>query len=418
MVTTQAMISGIDKQIDVVTQETAALEKLQRGIQQDVARIDDELAQGWAQLAETLIPVLDTGVLDRAAALLRLPTIRSAVVEEQLRKTVADARNRYAKAIADPLYVNREAIANEVAIRTAEVDDASKPLEDSTRALESEPYFEELLQYRYGTEEYNVRFYQMLYYTHWKHADLIVEKHGARMKADDFKTIAVKYVDEKAALRSLLSVKQSQKDKLAAAVAAERLVKELEDAIQNAAPRALASVRGRVREHLVPLDDNDVGALFVAVPDVDLAFRRVVGLKKKHEYLTALVQEQVRGPLADLGNMRHKLFADRTKLSRPKNWNRQWSQQDYDRRFNNDRAGKWRKRRERIQDTRTHIVEYHHYDRWSPGSDLLWWDLMTDGRIDGNFIDEVRERPRPYVHHSQPVATFDDRDRNDFADVS
>lgn len=420
MVSTQQMIAGLDRQVQLATNEVAALEKLQRGISQDVARIDDELAQAWVQLTEVLVPALDAAVLDRASALLRLPAIRGNVVEESLRQTVANNRQRLVKAGNDPSYVNREAVANEAAIRINEVEEAMKPLAESTRELEYEKYFEELLQYRYGTPEYGVRFWQALYYTHWKHADLVVEKHGARMKAQDFKDIAAKYVEEKAALRSLEAVKQSQKEKLKAAQAAEALVHELHSSIEQAVPRALASVRGRVREHLMPLDDATMAELLEGVPDADLAYRRVIGMKKKKEYLTALVQQQLKQPLSDLNAMRNKLMHDRAKLSRPKNWSRSWSQHDYDRRFGTDRSEKWRKRRDRIHDTRTHIVEYHHYDRWSPASDLLWWDLMTDGRIDGNFIDEVRDRPQPYVHHShQPVATFDaDDHRDNFADVS
>ena len=208
MVSTQQMLSGIDSQIENVTAEAAALERLQRGISQDVARIDDELAQGWSHLAEVLVPTLDVAVLDRASALLRLPAIRGNVIEEGVRQTVASTRQRLAKAGNDPVYVNREAVANEAAIRIAEVEEAMKPLADSTSALEQERYYEELLQYRYGTPEYGVKFWQSLYYTHWKHADIVFEKHAVRMRAADFKEIAAKYVEEKTALRSLEAVKQ------------------------------------------------------------------------------------------------------------------------------------------------------------------------------------------------------------------
>ena len=420
MVTTQKMIAALDRQMTLANSEVSALERLQRGIAQDLARIDGELDAAWQRLTETVLPSLDPAVLDRAAALLRLAPLQSATVEQQLRGIIASAQQRYARVVNDPSYVNRETIINEASIRTAEVEEALRPLVESTSSLEQEPYFSELLQYRYGTDEYAVRFWQLSYYTHWKHAELIIEKHGQRMKSTDFAGIAARYVDEKNAQRSLESVRQSQRDKLRAVDAAVAAVNDADDAAKNAVPRMLASLRGRVREHLAPLDVKDVAALVVGAGDIDLAWRRVVGLKKKQEYLTALSREQLRGPLNDINALRSKLQRDRAKLARPKNLHRQWSQHDYDRRFGVDRSGKWSKRRDRIEDARTHIVRYEAYDRWDPYSDILWWDLMTDGRIDGNFIDEVRERPTQYVFQSQQhAAAIDVDDRNDsFADVS
>jgi hypothetical protein len=35
------------------------------------------------------------------------------------------------------------------------------------------------------------------------------------------------------------------------------------------------------------------------------------------------------------------------------------------------------------------VYVFDRYDRGRFVDDFLWWDLMTDGRLDGNFIPEV-----------------------------
>lgn len=411
--TTAQMIQGIEGQVAAARVEATELERLQRGIEADVAKIDAEIDKAWTQLAETLIPAWDPAVFNRASTLLRLAPIAAAPIERRLQEHLVKAQETLQKLSSNLLVSDRENQVNVAQIRLAEIDEAVQPLQTSTTTLEDEPYFEELLAYRYGTEAYAVKFFQLLYYAHWKHADLVVEKHGKRLKVDSFADLAAKYVDEKTALKELLDGRHALNQRLALVQERARQVEEVQASITQAQPRTLALVRARVREHLAPLPDADVAALLGSLPDVDLAWRRIAGLKKKKEYLAALAAEQVKAPLAELQAFRTKLVADANKLQRPKNASRVWGAADWERRFGNDRVPKWQKRRERIQYTRQHIVEFHHYDRWNPVGDLLWWDVMSDGQLDGNFISEVRARPHHHVHHHH-----DDVGGSTFADVS
>lgn len=414
-VSTAALISGIDRTIDDVNQETSAIEKLQRGVSADMMRIDDEVDQAWKQLTETLLPSLDKAAFDTAAQILRLPSIAADTVSKRVAETITQNQNRLKKLTSDDLFVNGEAITNEISIKRAEIDEAIANVRAGYADLEGAPLFEELLAYRYGTPEYQVRFWQLSYYNHWKHADLIVERFGARYKAANFAEIAARYVDEKSAWNELVKTKSVLDARQAAVDQVVRDAATAKDAIDNAGPRALTSARGRVREHLSALDDNDVARLLAPHPAAELAFRRIAGLKKKKEYLKALQDQQLKTSLTDLDAMRRKLYADRQKLNRPKNLHRSWTDDEYRRRFGVDRRPKWQKRRERWEQTRTTVVHFHDYDRWSPTSDLLWWDVMSDGRLDGNFIDEVRSRPSTHHVHHTPVV---DTDVDTFRDVS
>ena len=46
-------------------------------------------------------------------------------------------------------------------------------------------------------------------------------------------------------------------------------------------------------------------------------------------------------------------------------------------------------RRERFWRQYDRVATYDRYDRYDFAADMLWWDVMTDGRLDGNFIPEV-----------------------------
>ncbi len=81
----------------------------------------------------------------------------------------------------------------------------------------------------------------------------------------------------------------------------------------------------------------------------------------------------------------------------PKKQGFRMTQEEFDRRFR-DRNDAWNKRWQRYDTTRSQIIVYERYDTYDPVADVIWWDIMTDGRLDGNFI--------PEVHHHHDVHGF------------
>jgi hypothetical protein len=410
-VTNRQMLERVESRLQQIALEEAALHKLQRSVGADTARQDQELEGAFDHLAGILVPALDAARLDAVSRALHLPGV-SAAVAAQMRHTILfRATQRRDQLVADPRVQNAEAIDNEVAIRLAELQEAAAPLETSTRSLENEPLFLELLAHRYGTPEYVVRFWQLSYYKHWKHADLIVEAHAARSQRDTFAGIAARYVEERAALDELRRGMGVQQGRRAEVKALQQELADCERTIADVDSTVLGTLRTRVKDHLKPLDDAALTSLMAADPAADLAVKRILGVKKKKTYLGALESEQIKASLRDLGTMKGKLARTRTKLGRPKNRSATYTVAAAERMVGADRSDRWHKRRQRIDEARTRIVEFHHYDRWNPVSDLLWWDVMTDGRLDGDFIPEVRARG-PRVHQQQ-VAQHRDEWRND-----
>lgn len=412
-VANRQLLERVESRMQQISMEETALHKLQRGLGADTARQDQELEGAWDHLAEVLAPRLDAGLLDRLAAGLHLPTVRAEAVAALRHQTLARAANRRTALLADPRLQQAENIENEVSIRLAELKEAASPLETSTRALENEPLFMELLAHRYGTPEYAVRFWQVSFYKHWKHGDLIVEAHQARLKRDTFAAIGALYVRERAALDELRQSINAQQGRLAELKALRDELTAASTTIDSIDDTTLKAVRTRLKDHVKPLDEASLAGLMAFDEGAALAVKRILGVQKKKTYLGALDQEQVKTSLHELGVMKQKLGRTRTKLGRSKNQHKTWTRAEAERMVGADRSDRWHKRRQRIDEARTRIVEFHRYDRWDPVRDLLWWDVMTDGRLDGNFIPEVRDHRDHVHHHHQEVASHRDHWQND-----
>jgi hypothetical protein len=176
----------------------------------------------------------------------------------------------------------------------------------------------------------------------------------------------------------------------------------------------LQAVRTRVVDHLRPLDEATLVAMFASHDEGLLACKRIIGIGKKKAYLSSLEQEQVKAGLEEMQATSAKLARTRTKLTRSKYFNVPWPDAEVQRLVGPDRRERWGKRRERMGQTRTHIVEFHHYERWNPAADFLWWDVMSDGRLDGNFIPEVRARGPVHQAFVPDVSPTDWRDDRSF----
>jgi hypothetical protein len=404
-VSNRQLLERVESRMQQITIEEAALHKLQRTLGADTARQDEELEGAWDHLAEVLVPRLDVAGLDRLAAGLHLPAIHGQAVATLRHQTLARAAHRRTALLADPRLQQAEAIENEVSIRLAELNEAAAPLQTSTRALENEPLYMELLAHRYGTPEYAVRFWQMSFYKHWKHADIIVEVYGPRLKRESFADIVALYVRERAALDELRQNISAQQGRVAEIKALRDELAVCETTVATIDGTTLKAVRTRVKDHVKPLDEASLTGLVAFDAGAALAVKRILGVQKKKTYLGAIDQEQVKTSLNDLGVMKQKLGRTRTKLGRSKYQYKTWTRAEAERMVGPDRSDRWHKRRQKIDEARTRIVEFHHYDRWDPVRDMLWWDVMTDGRLDGNFIPEVRDHHHHAHHHHQEVAS-------------
>lgn len=400
----------INERRNAIATEVMQLERFQRHAEHDAARLSGALEDAWVTLAATVVPILDGTGLDQVAQALHLRAIGAAQVRARLQTTHQQLADRLRRAEQNPLYVEREGALNAAAIQKAELTSAYAPLLESTGALEAEPLFVELVDQRYDTPDYAVKFWQVSYYRHWKHGDLIVEKHGARYGVETFGALAVKYLAEREARDTLHAQLRGVREQTRAIGHAINDVDTLRQQLQDVPATVLTDTRRRVREHLKDLPEAEVFKLLQHSPASTLAYKRVIGLQKQMDYLRELARE-TRAPIQALRTQSNKLHRKAAKMMRTKNYSRTFSRHEVDRTVGVDKSASWAKRRQRLHETRTRVVEFHHYDRYDPMRDLLWWDYMSDGRLDGRFFDEVSARPhRPSVPRSAPDPSGHDID--------
>lgn len=413
-----AQIEGRRAEVEA---ELQALMRLQRTVSADIAKVDAEVEPAWDTFTAIAVPDLERRSLEAVARRVHLTALSPDEVYARRERTRVAAEQRLAALRADPRVVEHDTRTNALDIQILELDEAIAPLEASVRVLEMEPMFPELLAHRYGSDEYAIRFWQLNYYKHWKHGDLIVEVHGPRLKQVDFKGIVGIYLDEKRSLETLQGERRRRReekkaiaDLLAAKAEVEALLGDLDGA-------ALKAVRTRLKEYLRAVPPADVFRLFADDDASTIAFKRVAGTARKRDYLRALDDEQLKGTIGELRTMKGKYDRTRAKMLRPKNSHVRWSNDQVQRMLGRPRGDKWQKRRSHWNDARERVVGFHHYDRYDPVGQLLWWDVMTDGQLDGNFISEVRERgPVRYTAStsSPTLHSSDDWRGDDLADVS
>lgn len=390
----------ISMRIRDVEVERTQLYRLQRGVDGDARKQAAELEPAWDLLVGVLLPDLLPATLQALVARIPVTALSPAAVAERRIKMFTDAQNRLQNLLADLRVQNAASLVNAIEIKRAELDDNIAPLQASVRLLEDEQMFHELLTWRYGTPEYGVKFWQVAYYRHWKHGDILVEKHGPRLNKADFGGIVSRYLDEKQALATFNAERAKLQEEHKQITSLLQQVQETQALLADVDGVVLKNARTRLKEYLRVLSDKDLFRILQSDEAATLAYKRVVGIGKKQHYLEALNSEQIKASIAELDASEEKLRRNLRKLLRSKYDLQTFSPGEVQRMAGPERTAKWQKRRKHYEETRSTVVEFHHYDRYDPLRDWLWWDVMSDGRLDGNFISEVREHgPSSYSHH-------------------
>ncbi len=415
------IVDAARRQNKLLRDEVLELGRLDAAHRRALAAVDAEEAAAWENLVEVIVPALDEAALEALSRRLGLPAIGPA----QVRQRAAEERARDDQAIrevdADPDSARAVDVQNEIAIEVDELDRQIAPLKEGVRALQDDRHFGELLSKGYGTPDYTVPYWTLSYYRHWKHGDLLIEQHGPRWRVKDFAALRAKYGEQTAALATLADARKTLRARGAAVEALLRRRADAVRSIETSAPRHLGDVRARVRAHIEPLDDERLVSLVARDEATRTTAARIAGVRAKRRYLQKMHEELVAAPREAIKRAIQKNESDAAKLSRPKNRNRSMAQSDFDRRFS-DKRPTWEKRRRRYEDASNQVVVFHDYSRWNPVGDILWWDLMTDGRIDGDFIPEVQHHHATHGHYDRAATavaqeqSFTSSDR--FSDAS
>ncbi len=158
-------------------------------------------------------------------------------------------------------------------------------------------------------------------------------------------------------------------------------------------------VQEAIAEYCTLNDKQTIARLFASVAadspqkqaPLESAYKQFDGTEHQIEYLRAL-----RGKVTDDTNVlvqKSTTLAEETRryTADPHRFrNKRWTNDQFAKKFKRDTT-RYDRSIHRYNRTGTVIYGFDDYNRISPFEEFLWWDVMSDGGLDGNFITEVQE---------------------------
>lgn len=340
------------------------------------------------ELVEVNLPTLDQATLDAVERFTGYGRFRGVDIAAHLVREREQLTQRIAAITADERFIRRQELldptAGELTLRAAQVRDELALIESGIQRYEQEPGFTDLYRRGYRTAGYRQSVLTLQYYKDWKRGDEITEKFGCKA-----------FSEVRAGYEHLLRGREVCRQKLHGieqeTQRVRQLITELNTAHQRLGdlPKAvLGDFRRMLREHLAFADRGQLFQWAGGERVREALLKRLAGIEKQMEYTQAMVDHRLEEERCHLTAHLTKLEQKIAKYSRPKYANA-W--------LNPREAQAWlRNPRERLEAQRARfwrqydrVATYDRYDRYDFAADLLWWDVMTDGQIDGDFIPEV-----------------------------
>ena len=337
------------------------------------------------QLADAVLPDLSPASFRELSAKLGMPELTGILQHSRDRETRIDAR--VAAIEESEAYKTRASVRGRAELQLEEV----RPLFDlalnDLRYLQSLPRLRDMVERGYDTVKYPhkswTRFFKREYLQDWRRADEIC----ALLKISSFSEVTTRYRDRQeqsevlgrtvhdgeAKLKEIADL-EGERDHLLAERAAQP------DAIRLEAGKRIGSI----------LKSNTKLIEQLGFPQtLQGRIREIDGMEHQVDYLQELrVQierdaSQVQERAAKLRDERDRYHSDLYRYR-----NKQFSNDQFEKRFRRD--GRYDKLYSRYERTGNTVYVFNDYNRVSSLNDFLWWDVMTDGRLDGNFIPEVQ----------------------------
>lgn len=354
----------------------------------------ERLKEAQAQLADASLPggVTPESVQALSEAL-GAPALLWGFNEVQERgKKVAE---RLGQLAADPQFAERDIRKLRLETELREVEPLLNEAKRELSKLTQPSGVLELIQRQWGTPSYPhrgiFRFFSGEYLRDWKNADAAVAATGSKDFAELAHRIADRQEQTKVLGERVGRLKSEQQAIEALIWESEKLAAEQADLPKQARARvgedlaAYAGVRGTDK-----------------LPDPEAAKRAALaidGITHQIKYLEE-TQNKLEEDLTGLLERSSKLREEKLRYAsdRYRYRNKSFSQNQWDKRFG--RAGRYQRVGDRYERVTEVVYVYDDYYRPSLLEEFLWWDVITDGRIDGNFIPEVAEYRQVHPDYS------------------
>ena len=383
--------------------------ELMRRHQARRAEVAQRYQHALDELLAALLPALTPEALQRAAQLTGYTPLQQPAVLGDLEAERTRLAARITQIEADHRFIHREFLrAPRIGKLTREVDELLEHRAPFVSFLQqcAHPRIDHLIASGYGTTEYKVPFWRLSYYSDWEAADHIMALFPEKTFAD----VHADYVKAQSTVGVFDGRLAELYAEIAAGAALELECQRAKEAFASVDQRHLQRARHYLGRHVIDCGLRVLGQHLAADPNVEIFAKRVSGLNHKLTYLDQLAETHLVKTEQELKALLQKIEREMQKYQRPKHFHARFPAAAYQQRFR-PRGQRYAKGWQRYQHASDTVYVFDRYERASLVHDFLWWDLMTDGRIDGDFLPEVMEHRRRYPEHRYRRQDYDDDDR-------
>ena len=401
------IVQDTERRVQELVEVSQEAELTSRQQAAERAELEKRWGEARRELLEALLPTLTPEAIKRAAERVGYGPLRQPAA---ILQAVADERaaleQRQAAIAADERFVNRELLRDPkvgtLTRKIAELEEYSSSFRD-TVALCEHPRLARLLQTGYGTPAYSVPWWRASYYGDWKAADEILERFPDKK---DFAAVLAEHQQAQGVLAVYDADLAELRQQVAAGEALEQEHADVSYKLANLEDRHLADLRDRVGRFIEDTGLPRLAPRLKADPPLELLAVRFDGLCRQREYLGELAGQHAIA-LGALSEDLAKAQRAATKWQRPKSAYKPITEEQLAK-LRQRRDERHRKRLARVERGHTTVFGFAAYDRGSLAADFLWWDLMTDGRIDGSFVPGVQR-----FHEQHPGYRYERHDRDE-----
>lgn len=412
MISREAYLAAAEATKDKLQTTLRQLEQQQTDSRREVSSLVSRTETALSELAAAILADLSPESIDAAVALTGCrtlamvnPSTELSKAQTKLKAQVAERAQAISVRLGEiselPIFQNRLLLraprTGTLVREIAELEEFREPLAQVLKKA-GHPRLQRLLDVEYGLPSYSVPFWRLSYFSDWKAGDEIIAELGG---SKTFAEVRSEYLSA----RDGVSVYDQKLDKLRAEVAQGETIEREYDLLQTEKlaiaesrhplqaqlarmpEQFLKDARIQLERYLADLDLVMIGDRLQAMPQIEVMAKRYFGLRKQTEYLRQTSSQLLDNTRPAIEQSLTRLQRDITKYQRPKYAGN---------RFDRDQFQKLGDRNQRCLDlmgrhrqAQQVIVSFHGYENGRLDEDFLWWDLVTDGQLKANYIDEV-----------------------------
>ncbi len=399
-----------------VTDALGAAENAEQHHRDTRRQLAAEYSAAIDDLGSSLLPALEPESVARAVQLTGYTPLQDAIAQRERERHTLTAELQQIE--ADPAFVHRELQLHPrtgtLIVRQSEIVGHRAPWAEVMDKSVHER-LERLLETGYGTDDYNVPFWRLSYYSDWEAADEILARFPDKK---NFGELRKEILEARATVATFDGALRDLQVQIAHGAAVERRHQELTEALRGLDERYLQTARTRTAQHLAAIEPKWVNPRLTHAPDIQLVYLRANGVAAKARYLDAMVEEHAGKLKEQLAPAVGKIDRDIAKFSRPKNLHAYWPREVIDQRVKSRRE-RFAKQQQKFESHYSTVYVYNDYSRGSAYPDFVWWYLMTDNRFHGSYIPEVAsfEQSHPEWASHGPPSVRDEYDDSSAAAV-